>query len=178
MVLTTDYTIGTDARKHYPCSPVKSVVKLLLVLAGALFVSAPLLQAQREKLPPEDLAFVEKNWPEAKKTNTGLRYIVLREGQGEMPKPGNKVAVIYVGRLLNGKVFNQLDDRTKPFVFRVRRGEVIEGWEQILQQMKVGEKRMVVIPSELAYGTRGRPPDIPRSATLVFDIELLEIKKD
>lgn len=156
---------------------VKSLVKLVLVAAASLFLSAPLL-AQREKLPPEDLAFVEKNWPEAKKTTTGLRYIVLREGQGEMPKPGSKVAVVYVGRLLNGKVFNQLDDREKPFVFRVRRGEVIEGWEQILQLMKVGEKRMVVVPAELAYGTRGRPPDIPRNATLVFDIELLEIKKD
>lgn len=157
---------------------VKTLVKLLLGV-GALALAVPAVHAQREKLPPEDLEFVEKNWPEAKKTSTGLRYIVLKEGEGtETPKPGTKVAVIYVGRLLNGKVFNQLDDRTKPFAFRVRRGEVIEGWEQILQQMKLGEKRMVIIPSELAYGTRGRPPDIPRSATLVFDIELVEIRRD
>ena len=59
-----------------------------------------------------------------------------------------------------------------------RRGEVIEGWDQILQLMKAGEKRLVIIPPEMAYGTRGRPPDIPRSATLVFEIELLEIKPD
>lgn len=157
---------------------VKTLVKLSLV-AGVLALALPVVQAQREKLPPDDLAFVEKNWPEAKKTSTGLRYIVLKEGEGaEMPKAGSKVAVLYVGRLLDGKVFNELTDRANPFVFRVRRGEVIEGWEQILQQMKVGEKRMVIIPSELAYGTRGRPPDIPRSATLVFDIELVEIRKD
>jgi FKBP-type peptidyl-prolyl cis-trans isomerase len=156
---------------------VKSVVKLCSVLVVAAVLAGPVL-AQREKLPPEDLEVVQKNWPQAKKTSTGLRYIVMKEGSGEIPKPGNKVAVIYVGRLLDGKVFNELDDRANPFVFRVRRGEVIEGWEQILQMMKVGERRLVIIPGELAYGTRGRPPDIPRSATLVFEIELLEIKKD
>lgn len=157
---------------------VKSAIKLIWALGLVLLCSASSLHAQREKLPPEDLEFVQKNWPEAKKTNTGLRYIILREGQGEMPVPGSKCAVVYVGRLLNGKVFNQLDDRANPFVFRIRRGEVIEGWDQILQLMKVGEKRLVVIPGELAYGTRGRPPDIPRNATLVFEIELLEIRKD
>lgn len=154
----------------------KSPLPLLLLVAG-LWV-APVLHAQREKLPAEDLEFVEKNWPEAKKTSTGLRYIVLREGQGPSPKVGSKVAVTYVGRLLNGKVFNQMDDRANPFVFRIRRGEVIEGWDQALQLMKAGEKRMVIIPPEMAYGTRGRPPDIPRSATLVFEIELVEIKAD
>jgi FKBP-type peptidyl-prolyl cis-trans isomerase len=168
----------TPMRGRLIVPTVKTLLKLLLA-AGALALAVPAVHAQREKLPPEDLDFVEKNWPEAKKTSTGLRYIVLKEGEGtEMPKAGTKVAVVYVGRLLNGKIFNQLDDRTKPFVFRVRRGEVIEGWEQILQQMKQGEKRMVIIPGELAYGTRGRPPDIPRNATLVFDIELMEIRKD
>jgi FKBP-type peptidyl-prolyl cis-trans isomerase len=55
---------------------------------------------------------------------------------------------------------------------------VIEGWDQVLPQMKVGEKRMIIVPPELAYGTRGQPPRIPRSATLIFDIELLEIRND
>ena len=129
---------------------VKSVVKLCSVLVVAAVLAGPVF-AQREKLPPEDLEVVQKNWPQAKKTSTGLRYIVMKEGSGEIPKPGNKVAVIYVGRLLDGKVFNELDDRANPFVFRVRRGEVIEGWEQILQMMKVGERRLVIIPGELAY---------------------------
>ena len=157
---------------------VKSVVKFIPLLVLALGLAAPSLQAQREKLPPADLELVQKNWPTAKKTTTGLRYIIQQEGKGEMPKAGSKVAVLYVGRLLDGKVFNQLDDRANPFVFRIRRGEVIEGWDQILQLMKVGEKRLVVIPAEMAYGTRGRPPDIPRASTLVFEIELLEIKPD
>ncbi len=172
--MTTDYTDGTDSGKPYPCASVKSVVKFLLLLLAI----APALHAQREKLPPEDLAFVEKTWPEAKKTSTGIRYIVLREGQGETGKPGDKARVLYVGRLLNGTVFDQATEPDKAFTFRVGRGQVIEGWDQILQQMKPGEKRLVIIPPELAYGTRGQPPKIPRSATLVFEMEVLEFKKD
>lgn len=149
----------------------------LITLALALL--APLaLHAQREKLPPEDLEFVQKTWPEAKKTNTGIRYIILQEGSGEKAKPGDKVAVLYVGRLLNGTVFDQATEKDKAFTFRVAREQVIQGWDQVLPLMKVGEKRLVVIPPELGYGTRGQPPKIPRNATLVFEIELIEIKKD
>ena len=152
--------------------------KLVFLVGLAALLAAPAARAQREKLPPDDLEFVQKNFPEAKKTNTGIRYIVLREGTGPMPKPGDKVAVHYVLKLLNGKQLDQNDDPKNPFVFRIRRDQVIEGWDQVLQQMKVGEKRMVIIPAELAYGTRGQPPKIPRSATLIFDIDLLEIRKD
>ena len=79
-------------------------------------------------------------------------------------------------RSLNGKVFDKDQDPAHPFSFRVRRFQVIEGWEQTLQLMKVGEKRLVIIPSEYAYGTRGQPPTIPPDATLVFEIELLSFK--
>jgi FKBP-type peptidyl-prolyl cis-trans isomerase len=155
---------------------VKSLPKFfLLVLAGVL---TPWLHAQREKLPPADLEYVEKTWPEAKKTNTGIRFVIQREGQGDSPKPGDKVNVLYVGRLLNGTIFDQTQDPAQPFTFRVRREMVIEGWDQILQLMKRGEKRLVIIPPELAYGTRGQPPKIGRNATLVFEIELLSFSKD
>lgn len=140
--------------------------------------AAPALHAQREKLPPEDLEYVEKTWPEAKKTTTGIRYVIMREGQGALPQPGDKVNVLYVGRLLNGKVFDQATDAAQPFTFRVRREAVIEGWDQILLLMKRGEKRLVIIPPELGYGTRGQPPKIGRNATLVFEIELLSFGKD
>ncbi len=156
----------------------KSLPKFLLVLASLALFSAPALHAQREKLPPDDLEFVQKTWPEAKKTTTGIRYIVLREGQGAVAHPGDKVSVLYVGRLLDGKIFDQNLDREHPFQFRVRRGEVIEGWDQVLQLMKKGEKRIVIIPGELAYGTRGQPPTIGRNATLVFEIEVLDILRE
>ena len=155
---------------------VKSFVRFILLLVVGGGWVAPALHAQREKLPPDDLAFVEKTWPEAKKTGTGIRYIILQEGQGEAGKPGDKAAVLYVGRLLNGTVFDQATEREHAFSFRVGRGQVIEGWDQILQLMKPGEKRLVIIPPELAYGTRGQPPKIPRNATLVFEMEILEFK--
>jgi FKBP-type peptidyl-prolyl cis-trans isomerase len=147
---------------------------LLLVCLFA----APSLRAQREKLPPEDLEYVEKKWPEAKKTNNGIRYVIQREGKGDSPKPGDTVSVLYVGQLLDGKIFDQNQDREQPFTFRVAREQVIQGWDQILQTMKRGEKRLVILPPELAYGSRGQPPKIPRNATLVFEIDLLDFKRD
>lgn len=144
----------------------------------SLVLAAPLaVQAQREKLPPEDLEIVEKNWPDAKRTSTGLRSVVVKEGSGELVKAGDLVSVLYKGQLLDGKVFDQTKDPTKPFTFRVGRGQVIDGWEQGLQLMRPGEKRILIVPFELGYGTRGDPPKIPKRATLVFEVELIEIKK-
>lgn len=169
--------VGSDAQVVVDLLPtVKPLFKLLFVAACIAGCFAPSAHAQREKLPPEDLEYVEKTWPEAKKTSTGIRYLVLKDGMGEPAKPGDKVSVAYVGRLLNGKIFDQkaADD---PFVVRVRRFEVIEGWDQVLQLMKKGEKRIVIIPPELAYGTRGQPPQIPRNSTLVFEMEVLNIER-
>lgn len=147
---------------------------LLLVLVCAV----PMLRAQREKLPEADLDFVEKNFPEAKKTSNGIRYIIQAEGQGESPQPGDIISLMYAGRLLNGTIFDQSLEREKPFTFRLGRNQVIPGWEEILQEMKRGERRLVIIPPELAYGVRGSPPRIPRNATLVFLIELLDFKRE
>jgi FKBP-type peptidyl-prolyl cis-trans isomerase len=147
----------------------------LLLLAVA---TAPALRAQREKLPEEDLAFVEKTWPSAKKTNTGIRYIIQAEGKGEVVHPGDMVSVLYAARLLNGTMFDQNINREHPFTFRVGREMVITGWDQIMEEMKVGERRLVIIPPELAYGMRGQPPRIPRNATLVFLIELIDVKRE
>lgn len=159
-------------------NPVKPVAKFFPLLGLIVALTAPALHAQREKLPPEDLEFIQKTWPDAKKSNTGIRYIVLQPGSGEIPKAGDKVAVLYVGRLLNGTVFDQATEKDKAFTFRVAREQVIQGWDQIFQQIRVGEKRLIIVPPELAYGTRGQPPKIPRNATLVFEVELLEIKRD
>jgi FKBP-type peptidyl-prolyl cis-trans isomerase len=144
---------------------------------GGLLAAPLALHAQREKLPPEDLAIVEQTWPEAKRTSTGLRTLVLKPGEGPLVQRGDQVEVLYKGQLLDGKVFDQSQDPSKPFTFRVGRGYVIEGWEQGLQLMRPGEKRLLIIPFELGYGTRGDPPKIPRRATLVFEIELLSVKK-
>ena len=153
---------------------VLSRISLLL----AVLLTVPVLRAQREKLPPDDLAIVEKKWPDAKKTNTGIRYIVQREGQGEFAQSGDMVSVVYQGTLLDGRIFDRIADPSRPFVFRLGRDVVIQGWDDILQRMRKGERRLVIIPPELGYGTRGSPPRIPRDATLVFVMELVEIKRE
>jgi FKBP-type peptidyl-prolyl cis-trans isomerase len=145
---------------------------LLLALTG------PLLHAQRELLTPDQIDYVNKTWPHTRKTSTGMRYLVEKEGTGAMPKPGDEVSVLYVGKLLSGEKFDEQLDPAHPLVFRVARGNVIEGWDQIIQSMKKGEKRLVIIPSSLAYGSRGRAPNIPRDAVLVFDMELIGIKPE
>jgi FKBP-type peptidyl-prolyl cis-trans isomerase len=145
-----------------------------VALLGALPV-----HAQREKLPWDDLEIVEKSWPTARKTSTGLRYVILKEGKGDAtPQPGDVVAVLYQGRLLNGKVFSEALDPKEPFRPRVGRDELIAAWEEAIKQMKRGEKRLLIVPYELAYGTRGDPPRIPRRATLIFEIELLDFSRE
>jgi FKBP-type peptidyl-prolyl cis-trans isomerase len=144
----------------------------LLLLAAGLALLPLALQAQREKLPPEDLAWVEQNFPNAKKSNTGIRYDIIESGAGERAKPGDMVSVLYVGRFINGETFDQVNDREKPFRFRLGRGLVIQGWDQILQLMRPGDKWVVIIPAELGYGSRGTGR-IPRDSTLVFMLELL-----
>ncbi len=143
-----------------------------------LFSAPVLLHAQREKLPPDDLEYVEKTWPQAKISNTGIRYVVEKQGTGPLLQPGDLVMVHYTGKLLNGKVFDKNYDTKKPFTFRVDRGVVIEGWDQILQLMRPGDRWIVIVPPELAYGRRGSPPTIPSYATLIFEMEILGIKKD
>lgn len=146
-----------------------------LVLLAALAPAAP----AREKLPPEDLEIVEQKWPDAKKTYTGLRYIIMEPGdtQGASPGPGEMVSVAYKGMLLNGKVFDE-SSPDHPLKTRLARDGLIDGWEEALQRMHRGEKWLLIVPPELAYGARGNPPAIKRNATLVFEMQLLDFGKD
>lgn len=94
-----------------------------------------------------------------------------------MPGPGMMVTTLFKGMLLDGTVFDKMLDPAKPLKMRVGRGGLIEGWEEALQKMHKGEKWLLIVPAELGYGTRGRPPMIPRNATLVFEIELIDFRK-
>jgi FKBP-type peptidyl-prolyl cis-trans isomerase len=107
------------------------------------------------------------------KTASGLMYVVLQDGQGESPKPTDMVEVHYTGTLLDGTKFDSSVDRGTPAKFLL--SAVIKGWTEGLGLMKVGEKRKLIIPPELAYGAPGRPPKIPPNSTLIFDVELLSI---
>ena len=97
-------------------------------------------------------------------------------GKGPAAKSGDRVSVHYTGTLLDGTKFDSSRDRGEPFEFTLGSGMVIKGWDQGVVGMKKGGKRRLTIPSELGYGKSGSPPKIPPDATLMFDIELLDIK--
>ncbi len=100
----------------------------------------------------------------------------VKVGDGAEAKENSAVKVHYTGTLKNGKKFDSSRDRDAPFEFTIGLGQVIKGWEKGVVGMKVGGQRKLTIPYDLAYGEEGKPPDIPPRATLLFDIELLEVK--
>ena len=108
-------------------------------------------------------------------TSSGLEYEDTTVGTGASPQKGQKVSVHYTGRLTNGTKFDSSRDRGQPFTFVIGRGEVIAGWDEGVGTMQVGGQRTLTIPPSLAYGARGVPGAIPSGATLVFEVELLEI---
>jgi len=108
-------------------------------------------------------------------TSTGLMYHDLQIGSGTSPQKGQKVTVHYSGWLMNGKVFDSSLKRNKPFTFEIGKRKVIRGWDEGVLTMKVGGRRQLKVPSALGYGTVGSPPVIPKNATLIFEVELLEI---
>ena len=101
----------------------------------------------------------------------------LTVGKGPEAKAGDFISVHYVGTLTDGKEFDASRKHGKPFDFQLGQGNVIKGWDEGVKGMKPGGKRKLVIPPSMAYGDRGAPPVIPPGATLVFEVELLEIKK-
>lgn len=107
---------------------------------------------------------------------SGLQIEKLTQGQGATPKAGNVVQVHYTGWLTNGKKFDSSVDRNEPFEFVLGRGQVIRGWDEGVAQMQVGDKIRLTIPPELGYGARGTGGVIPPNATLVFEVELLDIR--
>ncbi len=132
---------------------------------------------ESKKNKTEGDTFLAENTKKAgvKTLPSGLQYRVVKEGAGATPKLTDTVTTHYRGALLDGTVFDSSYDRKQPASFPVNK--VIKGWTEALQLMKVGDKWQLFIPSDLAYGEHGAGEDIPPNATLVFDIELLDIKK-
>ncbi|PJR04016.1 peptidylprolyl isomerase [Avrilella dinanensis] len=110
------------------------------------------------------------------KTSSGLRYQITEKGNGKKAEKGNTVSVHYRGKLANGQEFDSSFKRNQPLEFVVGIGQVIEGWDEGLQLLQVGDKARLVIPSYLGYGSRGAGGVIPPDATLIFDVELINVK--
>jgi FKBP-type peptidyl-prolyl cis-trans isomerase len=125
-----------------------------------------------EERPDSD--FQENDMPT---TPSGLKYEDLQAGTGDAAKAGDTVDVHYTGWLTNGNKFDSSVDRGQPFSFKLGAGMVIKGWDEGVAGMKVGGKRKLTIPPALGYGARGAGGVIPPNAELIFDVELLKIRK-
>ncbi|WP_142785610.1 peptidylprolyl isomerase [Changchengzhania lutea] len=110
-----------------------------------------------------------------KKTDSGLRYQILQKGNGTDAQAGKTVSVHYKGQLSDGTVFDSSYKRNEPIDFQLGSGQVISGWDEGIQLLKVGDKARFVIPSHLGYGSRGAGGVIPPDATLIFDVELVNV---
>ena len=109
-------------------------------------------------------------------TESGLRMIIHKEGNGKAPSVGQTVSVHYTGILEDGTQFDSSHDRGKPFSFPLGQGKVIKGWDEALALMSKGEKRTLIIPPDIGYGERGAGGRIPPNATLIFEVELIDFK--
>ncbi|EKE24998.1 MAG: Peptidyl-prolyl cis-trans isomerase [uncultured bacterium] len=165
----------------------KSKILISLILVALLVLGYTLTRTKEVKAPEVKDAAIENQQSKQKQQvsnnsnkdnkSMGLEIKTTQEGTGErIVKSGDNISVHYTGKLTDGTKFDSSVDRGTPFEFKIGQGMVIQGWEQGLLGMKVGEKRTLTIPSELGYGSRGAGNVIPPNATLVFDVELISIK--
>jgi FKBP-type peptidyl-prolyl cis-trans isomerase len=143
-------------------------------VAQALGESAPSVTKTEAPKPTVDVKPMPPTAPgEIKTTDGGVKYETLKPGDGPELKPGQKAAIHYEGKLENGEVFDSSRGKS-PYPFG--QSPAIKGWEEAIPGMKLGEIRKLTIPPALAYGERGSPPKIPANATLIFEVELVEIQ--
>jgi len=152
------------------------VTIIAALMAAALWAQTPTQKPKTQVVRPNTNA-PTKVTGDGVKTDSGLQYWDINVGTGDIAKDGSHVKVHYTGWLTTGKKFDSSVDAHQPFEFTIGKGEVIKGWDEGVTGMKVGGKRQLRIPPELAYGERGYPGVIPANATLIFDIQLLAVKQ-
>lgn len=154
--------VGEEAEKF-------NAIEAFIGLKGARLKRDAALKAESEAKMEQLAAGFER-------TDSGLRYKMINKGDGKKAESGKTVSVHYEGSLETGKVFDSSYPRKKPIEFRLGQGQVIEGWDEGIALLQVGDKARFVIPSDLAYGAAGAGGVIPPNATLIFDVELMEVK--
>lgn len=148
-------------------------IALILLLALSL---TPIAESKSAKDSSKNSTGPTKVFGKPVTMPSGLQYWDIKKGTGPVAGTGKQVKVNYTGWLLNGKEFDSSAKAGRPFSFLLGTGEVIKGWDQGLLGMSVGGKRQLRIPPALAYGPNGAGSDIPPNATLIFDVELVDMK--
>jgi len=154
--------VGEEAQKF-------NAIESFIGLKGARLKREAALKAESEAKMEQLAAGFDK-------TESGLRYKMIQKGEGKRAEAGKTVSVHYEGSLENGKVFDSSYPRKKPIEFKLGIGQVIEGWDEGIALLQVGDKARFVIPSDLGYGPSGAGGVIPPNATLIFDVELMDVK--
>jgi len=145
----------------------KKIIFAILVI----FVLPSLALAAQDNVKQAE-ALIADYVKKAKTTPSGLKYVVLHEGKGGKPAKGQSIDAHYVGRFMDGRIFDKSIGGA-PFTFTVGVGQVIKAWDEALLDMKAGEKRAIIVPPELGYGKRGAGNVIPPGSTLFFEVERL-----
>jgi len=157
----------------------KTLITYLIIacIIVPIFFVLIVKENKQEKEETFELTYIDQNNNTKNMGNEELKIEVLQEGTGQEAKNGDNVSVHYVGTLEDGTKFDSSIDKGAPFSFDLGAGRVIKGWDLGVLGMKIGEKRKLTIPSDLAYGDDGMPNVIPPKATLIFEVELLDINK-
>jgi len=121
-------------------------------------------------------SYLENTNVQVEPTESGMYIIILEEGSGPLALPGQDLTVHYTGKSIDGKVFDSYLTRGKPLEFTLGRGEVIKGWDEAFTRLRKGSKARFIIPSKLAYGAQGFGEEILPYSTLIFEVELIDIK--
>jgi FKBP-type peptidyl-prolyl cis-trans isomerase FkpA len=182
-VLADSMTKGQPDPKLKPGTLVKYVIKMLDVKPSAEFEKdqkkaaeeqKQLMEVNKAKEPQLIADYIKMKAPNAVKTDSGLYYVIEKEGKGAKPKDGDSIIAHYAGTFLDGKEFD--NDRGKTFSFKMGAHQVIPGWEEGFKQLKKGSKAKLIIPSKLAYGPQGYGKEIPPYSPLIFEVELVDVK--
>ena len=147
----------------------KTFLALFILAFGMASIALGAQPTVDEKKAAAEIEQYEKK---ARKTFSGLKYVVLREGKGDKPTKGQSIDAHYVGRFMDGRVVDQSVGRG-PFTFNVGTGQVIKAWDEALMDMRLGEKRALIVPPSLGYGKRGAGNAIPPDTTLFFEVARL-----
>lgn len=146
----------------------KLIVTLIFLCLFSIYAFEVEAQTRRRRTPRRSSAAVT--------TPSGLTYLITKKGTGPQLKAGDTVVLNYTGTLTNGVKFDSSHDRQQPLEFKLGTGQVIKGYDEGLSKLRVGDHAILVIPGKLAYGPKGIPDVIPADATLIFMIEVLDVK--